>query len=333
MKNIFSLILTIVPFIIWGQITDTLPVNSENYKVYEGGISKAFIDNKTPLKNLIERLNSNWRLEETGKGYWIGYTDDMYSIAAHKNAAIKPLLNFIKYAKNSHSKLGAVYCLHLIGIDSKIVGRFYEKFVNAKARQALLSLIYQPELTDLVISLLARDPWKTDLPKLTFYLKHYPLNLTLINSLFRYEKEKAPFRQDINKNIDTLPVFLKDSKGLHSIGTLVIVHKEKMDDISVDSKSNTMLVSVYRYFYANSWNYSLLEKNFNCKGPQIDSGICEELNQQLYDLLLLSEEKVSVFSYCDLKDRFHHYVINGRIIVICTPDQSLERWREFYAKK
>ncbi len=160
MKKLFILILTSFSLIARGQVADILPDNIENYRFFEGGSSRVPIDKKTPILTLINRLNSNWQFEETFKGYWIGYTDDMYSIAAHKNDAIRPLMDFIKYTKSYKSKLGALYCLHLIGIDSKIAGRFYEEFVNPKARQALLRLIYNPELTDHVISLLARDPWK-----------------------------------------------------------------------------------------------------------------------------------------------------------------------------
>ncbi len=313
MRKLLILILISFSFIAKGQVADILPDNIENYRFYEGGSRRVLIDKKTPLKTLIERLNSNWELIETFKCYWIGYTDDMYSIAAHKNEAIQPLLNFIKHSKSNKSKLGAIYCLHLIGIDSKIVGRFNEEFVNPKARQALLSLIYQPELTDLVVSLLARDPWQTDLPILIHYLKYYPLNLKLINSLFRYEKSKAPFRQDIKENIDKLPVFLKDSAGLHRIGTYNGITKK---------------------FHASSWSYSILESNFKCTSFHISNGTCEDLQNKLYDFTLLSKEKVSIYSYCDLtRDNFHHFVVKGRILVICTPNQTLKRWRLFYDNK
>jgi len=313
MKKLFILFLISFSLIVRGQVVDILPDNIENYRFYEGGSKKVLIDKKTPLKTLIERLNTSWELEVTFKCYWIGYTNDMYSIAAHKNKAIQPLLNFIKYSKNNKSKLGAIYCLHLIGIDSKIVGRFNEEFVNAKARQALLSLIFQQELTDLVVSLLARDPWRTDLPILIHYLKYYPLNLKLINSLFRYEKSNAPFRQDINENNDKLPVFLHDSTGLHRIGTYNGITKK---------------------FHANSWSYSHLKSNFKCTTFDISNGPCEDLQNKLYDFTLLSKEKVSIYSYCDLtRDNFHHFVVEGRILVICTPEQTLKRWRQFYANK
>ena len=77
---------------------------------------------------LIQRLEEDWREVETGKAYWIGYTKDMYSIAAHGDDAIYPLLSFIKKAKSNRAKYGAILSLHLIGIDRKIAGRFYEEF-------------------------------------------------------------------------------------------------------------------------------------------------------------------------------------------------------------
>jgi hypothetical protein len=72
------------------------PSPEKNERAVEGGWQHVAIDTNTPLPQLIKRLDSNWREIETGKGYWIGYTDDMYSIAAHGDEAIDPLLNFIK---------------------------------------------------------------------------------------------------------------------------------------------------------------------------------------------------------------------------------------------
>jgi len=78
-------------------------------------------------------------LRPTGKAYWIGYTDDMYSIAAHNDAAIPPLLELIEQTKNPKAAYGAVLTIHLIGIERTVKGRFYEEFKNKKARAALLS--------------------------------------------------------------------------------------------------------------------------------------------------------------------------------------------------
>jgi hypothetical protein len=98
-----------------------------------GGSEYVALDTNTPLPQLISRLESNWRLVETGKGYWIGYTDDMYSIAAHGDAAIDPLVGFIKSAQSDKARYGALLSLHLIGIQSRITAGSMR---NSKARKS-----------------------------------------------------------------------------------------------------------------------------------------------------------------------------------------------------
>lgn len=163
---------------------------------------------------------------------------------------------------------------------------------------------------------------------------------TLINSLFRYEKNNAPFRQNINVNNDTLPVFILDTLGLHRLGELVKVYKKKKLDNSINTKNNIVDHSditnniIKWEFHANSWNNSLIDSYFKCTVFQLSKGNCNEIQKKLYDFFVLSEEKVSDFSYCDLRrDIFHHYVVNGRILVICTFDQTHKRWRQFYSRK
>jgi len=90
----------------------------ENYRAVEGGGVKVKIDNETDLNSLILKLESNWGLEMTGKRYWIGYTDLMYSIASRKEEAIEPLMKFYNYTNTANGKFGVLYCLHLIGINS-----------------------------------------------------------------------------------------------------------------------------------------------------------------------------------------------------------------------
>ena len=69
------------------------------------------------------------------------------------------MLTFIRTSGNPRGMYGAIYCLHLIGIDSRIAGRYYEEFSNPKARAALVSLLTEQELQPVIMELLIRDPW------------------------------------------------------------------------------------------------------------------------------------------------------------------------------
>jgi hypothetical protein len=116
------------------------------------------------LDSLILRLSGDWEFIETGKMYWIGYTNDMFSIAARGDSAIGPLVKVVETSSNQKARLGAIYTLHLIGINRKIIGRFVEAFVDANARKALLSLLKYDDLQPTIMELLIRDPWKTEVP-------------------------------------------------------------------------------------------------------------------------------------------------------------------------
>ena len=319
------------------------------------------------LDNLIKKFDTSWQLEETGKGYWIGYTDEMYAIASQKDSAITKLVNYINSTENIHSKEGAVYCLHLIGIDSKIEGRFIEKFTNTKAREALLSLVSHKELTSLIASLLARDPWPSDLPVLCGVLKK-GMNKTLINTLFRYSKAEMPFRENISTNTKSINVVLRDSSGAHPIGKIITVSEEKANEKPVRmGKNDKGLIRgdaitfdgsdqytnkinqlnhggnvfiqfskngrVARKFIPNESELMTLVKYFNCNSIDLKNSKCEELNSFFYDLFSLSDKKVDVFSYCNFRDNFFHYLNSPDEITLCDLDIARQRWLEFFKTK
>ena len=319
------------------------------------------------IDNLIKKFDTNWQLEETGKGYWIGYTDEMYAIATLKDSAITKLVNYINSTENLHSKMGAVYCLHLIGIDSKIAGRFIEKFTNSKAREALLNLASQKELTSLVVSLLARDPWPSDLPILCQVLKK-STNKTLINALFRYSKKDMPFREDISSNTNTINVVLCDSSGSHAIGKIITVYKEDANEqpIKISKKDNGLISGdaitfngsdqytnkinllnhegtifiqsgevgrIARKFIPNETELMTIGKYFNCSSVDLNKGKCKELNQLFYHLFSLSKEKIDVFSYCNFDDVFFHYLNFPNEITICDLQTARQRWLDFFKAK
>jgi hypothetical protein len=179
------------------QILDVPPSGRENRLAVTGGDIRMRIDSNSKLEDLIKRLEGNWEFSETGKMYWIGYTEDMYSIASRKNSAIKPLLDFIDTSKNFHARSGAICCLHLIGIDSKIKGRFYEEFNNAEARSALLSLLKFPELQPEIISLLIRDRHLTDIPKIFEIMITDSSDCWALNNYITQFSLRLPINQDI----------------------------------------------------------------------------------------------------------------------------------------
>jgi len=154
---------------------DRAPSGRENYLPVEGGSIHMNIDSTTSLATLIKRLSGKWELLETGKMYWIGYTDDMFSIAARGREAINPLVHLVEANSNSQAKLGAIYTPHLIGIRRRIVGRFVEAFVNTSARKALLYLLKYPDWQPMIMQLLIRDPWLSDVPDLIACMQRDPI--------------------------------------------------------------------------------------------------------------------------------------------------------------
>jgi len=323
------------------QRVDIPPNGKQNYRAVEGGSVKVNIDQTTPIEKLIEKLDSSWQFVETGKFYWIGYTDDMYSIAAYKDSAITPLVNHFYSTKSKIGKIGVICSLHLIGIESEIAGRFTEKFKNKKAREALLMLANQEEYTGTIVSLLGRDPWKSDLPILIELLKKNNNCLELVNALFRYigmpyENNGLPFRQDIPKDMDTINVFVQDSLGIFRIGSLIRVsgnEASKAENKGALNKSGIIVqfggeVRVFWKFVFNNGETKKILSYFNCNQKELTNSSCKELNEMLYDLILLSWEKIGSFSYCDYWDPFQHYVQENNL-VICTPEQSAKRWLEY----
>ena len=113
-------------------ILDVAPTGRQNYLAVEGGGIKINVDTISKLDDLINKTDGKWKFIETGKAYWIGYTTDMFSIASRKSSAIKPLLKFIDTTKNFHGRLGAVYSLHLIGIDSEIKEDFMKNSITLR---------------------------------------------------------------------------------------------------------------------------------------------------------------------------------------------------------
>lgn len=326
----------------YGQVVDVPPRGKENYQVYMGGARQVDIDWETPLEELIKRFEGEWHFGGTGKAYWIGYTEDMYSIAARKDTAIQPLLTFIDTTQSLRAKIGAVHSLHLIGINSTIVGRFLEKFQNPKAREVLLSLADDEELSPIAIFLLARDPWRSDLPTLSGILRKDSLNITLLNALFRYTRDDMPFRQDIPEHTDSIDVFLKDPSGTTRLGHLITIYKQQAGDPSEKgnrlNRQEDVMVQwgsegrILRRFVKDTEALDPLITISGCSKEELERKKCKGLKDLLYELLRLSKEKVSTFSYCHLDEEYFHYV-DERGIIICTPDQARLRWLAYFGNQ
>jgi len=185
--------------------------HKDYYIKVEGSRRYMKIDSKSTIKELIPRLRTNHEFYETGKGYWIGYNDLMFSIALHSDSAITPLLNFIDTTKSNDAKFAALYTIHLIGINCEIQGRTYEEFVNLKARDALFKLLAKNDYlrTD-AMQLLIRDPRESDVPKLFDILDSTATDCWQITSgLLRYDLKDKPVAQEVPEKMLDKKIKLK----------------------------------------------------------------------------------------------------------------------------
>lgn len=206
--------------VLTAQVIDSSPTGYQNVLPVLGGGIQMKIDTVTPLNELIERFNDKWDFIETGKAYWIGYTNDMYSIAYHKEDAIPALIDYVHTTKNENGKIGAIYTLHLIGIESKIIGRNEEKFINVNARKALLYLLNDKDCARCAAHLLMRDPWKSDIPYLMEALEHQSdenAAWAIIRALVRYDIQDIPIRWKMPDNFKPIEIELDENYADDSV--------------------------------------------------------------------------------------------------------------------
>ncbi|HTK19636.1 MAG TPA: hypothetical protein VL442_08995 [Mucilaginibacter sp.] len=222
------------------QIVDSASYGNEEYRAVMGGGQKVHYDTITPLNGLIQRLQKPWHFVPTYKAYWIGYTDDMYSIARYKDQAIPLLINFIDTSKNLKAREGGLYTLHLIGIDRKVAGRFTENFSRKDARIALLRYLNDKQLNKPALYLLMRDPWLSDIPELMDYLSQSGRDYSkALGALQRYEVKNKPIGQAIDTDILSKKVTIsyQDSNRTNpyqSIFELISYQKELGSSIMID---------------------------------------------------------------------------------------------------
>ncbi len=263
------------------------------------------VDKTSSLSELILRLEGDWIEKFTGKAYWIGYTDDMYSIAAYKEAAVDPLLDFIEKSTTEHARHGAFLTLHLIGIESKIAGRYYEEFTNKKAREALLSLLSLEQYQNEIIGLLIRDPWPSDIPYLFNVIKrNSPYGWKFIKALQRYDLKNAPVHQKIPQDIAVI--------GISQIkyATSEEYYKHITDELS--KAGGTRFIIETDLLNSEFWKSNYHEG--------VIGGDFESILHHLTEC-----------GYIRFGDPIEYYVKNDRVC-LCSIKTAKERWIEWYNK-
>jgi hypothetical protein len=230
--------------IIFILLSAVIPVNGQAYgnryiAPKAGGGRVVIYDTITPLVDLINRFEKPWELRETGKGYWIGYTNDMYSVARYQDKAIGKLTDFIDTSRNLHAKQAALFTLHLIGINCRVVGRFIEDFENQEARNALLKYLNDSELNQTVAYLIKRDPWLSDIPQIMRYLSITNNDCSnVLTALQRYNFDGKPLEQIIPDDPFEKNIYLNDPdfSGLHSIEMLIAFQKALEPYLTIDTE-------------------------------------------------------------------------------------------------
>jgi hypothetical protein len=310
------------------RILDVNPSAKLNMRAVTGGSEYVALDTNTPLPQLISRLESNWRLVETGKGYWIGYTDDMYSIAAHGDAAIDPLVGFIKSAQSDKARYGALLSLHLIGIQSRITGRFHEEFKSQKVRNIFYELLNDERLRDKVVGLLARDPWPADLPHLFEVLVNIPDDKCrpLVNALFRYNLTNSAFGGTLSNGASGASVIFVGRDSRMEIGELYVFTREqpgegveRINNLN-HSDTNIVIQSPIPSRERVVWKFrdpADARKRFSQYYRDRD----------IHDIVgdALSSEVDYIFRYCDLNDPFNYNVAETNVYIIAPPAAKV-RW-------
>lgn len=261
------------------------------YIPVEGSRIYMKIVSKSTIEELIPRLITNHELYETGKGYWIGYDDLMFSIAVHSDSAITPLLNFIDTTNCNDAKIAALYTIHLIGINCEIQGRTYEEFVNLKARDALFKLLAQNDYlkTD-AIRLLIRDPRESDVPKLFDILDSTATDYWQITSgLLRYDLKDKPFAQEVPQELLEKKIKLKNRIDFPEKELFRVIMREF-------SRKYSRFVKVEKILY--EYNYQMPIR-IGVENNEITLGY-------MTDLCTLTD-------YCSISPNFQYSYKNGKI--------------------
>jgi len=289
---------------------DVPPSGRENVRAAEGGGINVALDTTTPLPVLVKRLEGNWREVETGKAYWIGYTDDMYSIAAHGDDAIAPLIALARTTTSDHAKHGVVLTLHLLGIERQIAGRFRENFRNPRARAALLSLLADRSLQQQILLLLIRHPWPSDLPQLFVHLaSDTPNGWAFGKALQRYGIRDRPVHQEIAQQVRMLECGCTYSYDQYYPTVVAALSKSLRGKLIVEPRLFEGEVAV------ENWRTSRKVVGQGILGGGVGSVL----------------EHFTAGGYTSLGERFDYYV-EGDVIHLCSMATARKRWLDWYEK-
>lgn len=300
-------------FLIFSFCLPSLMISQETLRMVGGNWSNMEIDTITPLNELVKRLELPWEFLETGKHYWIGYTKDMFSIARYKDKAILPLTNLIDNSDCLRARVGALYTLHLIGIDSHIVGRFKESFIDTLARNSIIVYLNDIQLHETVLKLLMRDPWSADIPHLMKYLsnptKEY---IGLLSALQRYSPENNPFGQKLPDEISNKTIEVRTNGNYEDFLFLSLIslqsylgNKVYIDDEILNTKEWKKMLRTIK------------SDTFQIQNLKVGT---------IIDFLTNSE-----FSYSSFVNRFF-YIFEQGLIKIYGPIKARKIWLDWWEK-
>jgi hypothetical protein len=286
------------------------------FRACEGGGIEVSIDSTTPLKDLVERLENDWKFEETGKGYWIGYTDDMFSIARYGENAIPYLAELTKPSKSYHTRIGALYSLHLIGINSTITGRFYEEFIDTNARIELLKHIQDTDLHRTAVSLLMRDPWTIDLDYYMDYLERSEVDYSFVlSALKRYDLDSNPFNHNIPDTILTKEIKVKVDDSWYA---------ESKDIIRALKKYIPLNIKIDKIIRKSKEQYMIPHA--------IGENVPEDAETSLDWILYILEGSDSAHLYCSFNSRLFYAYKNETLYIFGKKD-ARNIWLKWWKKQ
>jgi hypothetical protein len=284
------------------------PAGQEDNFPHERKGGRLTPDMKTPLPVLIKRLEGRWKEVENGKDNWIGYTNDMYSIAARGDAAITPLIDFARSTTSDHARYGAILCLHLIGIERRIIGQHTEDFRNPRARQALLSLLSERSLQEPILRLLVRHPWPSDIPDLFKHLaSDTPQAWAFVKALQRYGIRERPVHQEIPVATHALACPCKNNCDKKYATVVAALSKSLKSTLVVEPK----LLQAEPLENQQASGKVLV--------PSISGG---DVGSVL--------ESLTGCTYASLGSQIEYY-IEGKLIHLCSPATARKRWLDWYA--
>ncbi|RYD98833.1 MAG: hypothetical protein EOP54_06235 [Sphingobacteriales bacterium] len=292
--------------------------NTSYWLATEGGGRNIIVDTVTPTIDLIKMLEQPWSFKNTGKAYYIGFTELMFSIAHKGDLVVDTLIDYYKTTPSDRAKHGIIYTLYLIGIERETGSRLNEPFKNKKARKALLSLLRYSSNNATIARLLMRDPWLSDIPELIDYLnieKNTEYTWPIVKALMRYNAPGFCIGQS-----------LKD-KGTYHISRSEAFKKIDHKN-SINSLDKTSL-KLFEEKYSESICVTPLLFEQDLAGDY-KTGSNENISLIEFSGSHITGTEDYFSSYIALGSRFVHYV-EGDIIHFCSIEIAQKRIIDWWA--